>query len=156
MTDMLVKLYEIDALLSPNQNRQESNIEIRSAIAPEKHIVTRWVTNEFAPNWASECDVAFSNHPVSCILAVNADKLFGFACYNATFKGAVGPIGVLESKRMQGVGRKLLLSALTAMRNQGYAYAIIGGAGPETFFTKTAGAIRIENSSPGPYKGMLT
>ncbi len=156
MTDMLVRLYEIDEPISRNLAAQEPGIEIRPAIAPEKHIVTRWVTDEFAPNWASECEVAFSNHPVSCIVAVCANKLLGFACYNATFKGALGPIGVLPSNRMQGVGRELLLYALTNMRNQGYAYAIIGAAGPEAFFAKAVGAIPIDNSSPGPYKGMLT
>ena len=44
---------------------------------------------------------------------------------------------------------------LEALRAQGYAYAIIGWAGPVGFFEKTVGAKVIENSEPGIYQGML-
>ena len=39
--------------------------------------------------------------------------------------------------------------------DQGYGYAIIGGAGPIGFYEKSVGAIAIPGSSPGIYKGML-
>ena len=155
MVDMLVKLYDIvkpDTFYKPIK---EAGITIRRAIAPEKHIVTDWVQTEFGSGWASECDSAFSNHPVSCIIAVRDNQVIGFACYNATFNGAAGPIGVGGPTRMHGVGRSLLLASLNAMLNQGYAYAIVGNAGAEAFFAKTVGATPIEGSFPGPYKGML-
>jgi hypothetical protein len=37
----------------------------------------------------------------------------------------------------------------------GYAYAIIGGAGPVDFYQKTVGAIEIEGSVPGIYRDRL-
>jgi hypothetical protein len=37
------------------------------------------------------------------------------------------------------------------MRNAGYAYGIIGGAGPVDFYTKSVGATVIPNSVPGIY-----
>ena len=41
------------------------------------------------------------------------------------------------------------------MAANGYAYAIIGNAGTLAFYTKTAGAIPIEGSEPGVYRGRL-
>ena len=38
---------------------------------------------------------------------------------------------------------------------QGYGYAIIGGVGPAEFYAKTVGAIPIEGSEPGIYRGLL-
>ena len=37
------------------------------------------------------------------------------------------------------------------MRDDGYAYAIIGGVGPAEYYAKTVGATLIEGSSPGIY-----
>jgi hypothetical protein len=41
------------------------------------------------------------------------------------------------------------------MKSQGYGYAIIGGVGPAEFYAKTVGAIAIEGSEPGVYRGLL-
>jgi len=115
----------------------------------------RWVRQTFGAAWASECEVAFSNHPVSCFIAVEDSKIIGFACYDATCKDFFGPEGVSEAARGRGIGKTLLLSCLHAMIAQGYAYAIIGGAGPVDFYAKTTGAVIIEGSVPGIYRGML-
>jgi len=37
------------------------------------------------------------------------------------------------------------------MRDDGYAYAIIGGVGPAEYYSKTVGATVIAGSSPGIY-----
>jgi hypothetical protein len=42
------------------------------------------------------------------------------------------------------------------MKSQGYAYAIIGGVGPATFYEKAVGAKLIEGSDPGIYKGIMS
>ena len=57
-----------------------------------------------------------------------------------------------ENKKL---GTALLLAGLDALRAQGYAYGIIGWAGPVGFFEKTVDATIIENSEPGIYRGML-
>jgi hypothetical protein len=41
------------------------------------------------------------------------------------------------------------------MAAQGYAYAIIGGAGPTGFYVKTVGAMPIDGSTPGIYRDKL-
>jgi hypothetical protein len=43
-----------------------------------------WVRGNFSQAWASEADVAFGRQPVSCFVAVQAKRLLGFACHDAT------------------------------------------------------------------------
>ena len=155
MPDMLVKLYELPDITDANNKLTEKGIEVRRAIAPEKHIIVDWVRKTFSPAWASECEVAFTNHPVSCYIAVEEGNLTGFACYDATYRNFFGPTGVGKEARGKGIGKVLLLKCLYAMEAEGYGYAIIGGAGPVDFYAKSVGATAIEGSIPGIYKGML-
>ena len=53
------------------------------------------------------------------------------------------------------IGAALLLACLSAMREEGYGYAVIGSVGPADFYKKICGAVEIEGSSPGVYRGML-
>lgn len=155
MPDMLVKLYELPEVESPQAFEQRTGVTIRRAIAPEKHVVADWIGQRFGRGWVSEAEVAFARNPVTCLIAVEKDKLLGFACYDATMRGFFGPTGVDEQERGRGVGKLLFLRALQCMHDEGYGYAIIGGAGPTAFYEKSAGAIAIPGSSPGVYKGML-
>jgi GNAT superfamily N-acetyltransferase len=118
--------------------------------------VVDWIRRTFQYDpWVNECDVSFANKPASCFVAIRQKKLVGFACYDATCKDFFGPMGVDEAARGQGIGGALLLTALRAMREQGYAYAIIGSAGPVEFYAKECGATLIEGSVPGIFRGML-
>ena len=155
MPDMLVKLYELPGIETHIERLKRRGINIRPAMAYEKRQVVEWVRGAFGDRWASECDVAFSNHPVSCFIATDSGRIIGFACYESTCKGFFGPTGVAESKRGEGIGTALLLASLQAMANLGYAYAIIGGAGPGEFYERTVGATAIEGSVPGIYRDDL-
>ena len=155
MPDMLVKLYELGPVEPIIEQQTAKGITIRRALPPEKRAVVEWVADKFGNGWASECDVAFSNHPVSCFIAVENDRIIGFACYDATCKDFFGPTGVDESCRGKGTGKALLMACMDALRAEGYGYAIIGGAGPVDFYSKAVGATVIEGSTPGIYKGML-
>ena len=149
MTDMLVKLYDLPETASLVKRLNDEGIVIRAAMPREKHYVVEWVRSLFGEGWASECDVAFSNHPVSCFIAVEAGDVVGFACHDSSCKNFFGPTGVAEMKRRRGIGKALFLSCLHAMAANGYAYAIIGGVGPTDFYAKVAGATIIEGPSSG-------
>lgn len=159
MPDMLVKLYDLPDSTELFRRVRESGVTIRRPLGPEKRHVTEWALQHFRPAWQSECDVAFSNTPISCFIAVKevdgASKLLGFACYDATCRGFFGPTGVDEAYRGGGIGRALLMRCLEAMRDEGYGYAVIGGAGPVDFYAHCCGATVIEGSAPGVYRGML-
>jgi GNAT superfamily N-acetyltransferase len=156
MPDMLVKLYDLPEVERDIKRLGDEGIVIRRAMPSEKHMVVHWVGRVFGAGWASECDVAFANRPVSCFVAAEKGKIAGFCCYETTCKNFFGPMGVAESHRGRGLGRALTLSSLEAMARMGYAYAIIGGVGPAEFYAKVAGAREIEASSPGIYRDRLT
>ena len=155
MPDMLVKLYTLPELESSIAQQRALGIDIRRAIAPEKHVVLDWVKQRFSVSWGSECDISFAHQPVGCFVAISNEKPIGFACYDVTCRNFFGPTGVGEEGRGKGTGKALLLACLHAMRNEGYGYAIIGGIGPAEFYAKCVGATLIEDSTPGMYRGML-
>ncbi|MFD2115365.1 GNAT family N-acetyltransferase [Paenibacillus yanchengensis] len=161
MPDMLVKLYELPPLAPVLEEMKQKGIVIRTALGPEMKAVCGWAKEHFSEYWESEVEVAFARLPVSCIIATTEptdterSKLLGFACYDSTLRGFFGPTGVAEETRGQGVGKALLIACMHAMRDVGYGYAIIGGAGPVDFYAKQLGAIVIDDSVPGVYRGML-
>jgi GNAT superfamily N-acetyltransferase len=155
MPDMLVKLYDLPEVAPLVKTLAAQGIVIRRAMPYEKSAVVAWVSGTFGDDWASECDVAFSNHPVSCFIATEEGRVVGFACHDSTCRDFFGPTGVDEKKRGGGIGKALLLSCLHAMAAQGYAYAIVGGAGPTGFYADTVGATPIAESTPGIYRDRL-
>lgn len=155
MPDMLVKLYNLPPLEPLIARQSQQGVTLRRALAPEKHIVIDWVGRNFWPSWRNECDLAFARQPISCWLATSDERLVGFGCYDATYRNFFGPTGVDQSQRGRGIGEALLLACLHDMAAHGYAYAIIGQAGPVDFYTAKVGASAIPDSEPGPYRGLL-
>ena len=154
MPDMLVKLYELPELDRELADIRQTGVIIRSAMTPEKARVMDWVNSRFV-SWGAEVEAAFSHRPVSCFLAVEKERILGFACHDVTCRNFFGPMAVEQSARRRGLGKALLLAALHAQKAQGYAYSIIGGVGPVDFYRKSVGAVPIKGSSPGVYGGLL-
>lgn len=152
MSDMLVKLYELKDDWSFLAEQGKIGVAIRKPIGPEKHVIVDWVRETFSDAWASETDIAMSNWPISCFVAVLEGRIIGFACYDATALGFFGPIGVDESRRGKGTGKALLWACMLDMKLKGYGYAVIGAVGPSGFYEKAVGAVEIPNSSPGLWK----
>jgi len=155
MADLLVKLYDMKNDWTLLFDQEKQGINIRKPVGPEKNILVDWVREKFEDAWASEMDMAISNRPISCFVAIKNKRPVGFACYDATALGYFGPTGVEEASRGLGTGRALLLACLLDMKLKGYGYAIIGDAGPVDFYQKTVGAIVIKNSKPGILSGFL-
>lgn len=155
MPDMLVKLYDLPDAAPALEACAAQGVQIRRAMTPDKAAVTAWAAQNLGPGAGGEADVCFARFPVSCFLATRGRQIVGFACYNATAPDFFGPTAVAESERGSGVGKALLLRSLQALRDEGYAYAIIGGVGPAEFYAKCTGAVLIEGSSPGIYRDYL-
>ena len=155
MSDLLVKLYELPSSAPLLEQLAGSGIQVRRALASEKTVVARWVAEQFTSGWSCECEVAFGRQPVACTVATQEDTLLGFSCHGVICPDFLGPIGVAPEWRSHHVGKALLLAGLEALRAQGYAYAIIGWAGPVEFFEKSVGAMLIADSEPGIYRGVL-
>jgi GNAT superfamily N-acetyltransferase len=153
--DMLVKLYDLPDSRTLRERLAKAGISVRRALAPEKHKVTAWIRDNFSEGWVSETEVAFSRQPVSCFIAVKDGRITGFACHDATCRNFFGPTGVTPKARKSGIGTALLLACLEDMKQQGFGYAIIGGVGPADYYAKAVGAVLIEGSEIGVYRGLL-
>ncbi|NQT51933.1 GNAT family N-acetyltransferase [bacterium] len=150
---MLVKLYDLPTSFDFVGRLAEQGVTIRKPIGPDALRVQRWVAATFGDGWASEFGVTVGRHPFTSFIAVEAEELVGFACYDATARGFFGPIGVREDRRRKGIGAALILACLQDMKLQGYGYAIVGAVGPADFYTRVCGAVPIPDSSPGIYAG---
>jgi len=153
MPDMIVKLYSLPKINC--EKIEKLGTTIRRPLASEKTKVLDWIQRNFSISWADECEVSFSFQPISTYIAVVDKEIVGFASYNATNRNFFGPTGVKKEFQGKGIGKVLLLKSLVSMKEQGYAYGIIGGIGPEQFYTKTVGAVIIEGSDPGIYGSAL-
>lgn len=153
--DMLVSLLELPDNTQLKKDLQEKGIFIRRAMTPDKYVILPEVEKMMSIYAKGEADVCFSRQPVSLFIATKKDKVIGFACYDGTYRNFFGPTAVAEEYQGLGIGKALLIEALTDMRNVGYAYAIIGSAGPAHFYEKCVGAKEIEGSDPGIYKDFL-
>lgn len=148
--DMLIKLYAV--LSGPPV---VPGAAPRKPLGAEHGPLIHWVKTHFSPSWASEAAAALSNRPITLFIAQQGNDIQGFCCYDATARGFVGPIGVADSARSQGIGAALLLACLHDMRTMGYGYAIAGHVGAPEFFRRVAGAIEIPDSTPGLYAQLL-
>ena len=83
---MLVRLYDLPESSSSVEALRAVGIDVRRALAPEKHVVVAWVREHFGEAWASECDVSFARLPIACFRAQRGQEVLGFACYDATAK----------------------------------------------------------------------
>ncbi len=147
MADLLVNLLKLPAL----DHSAEQDFCVRHAQPWELTPVRHFVETNFSRSWADEMSVGFARQPVSVFVAIIEGELVGFAAYECTRRGFFGPTGVISTARGQGIGKALLLASLSALREMGYVYAIIGAAGPVHFYQRTVGAIVIPDSEPGIY-----
>ncbi len=151
MPDLLVRLYELPDLAPAVAHVAAIGVRIRRPEPWERSIVRGWVARQFTEAWADECDAAYGARPASCFVALQGSALVGFACHDCTRRNFFGPTGVAGQARGRGIGRALLLACLHAMRDGGYAYSIVGGAGPADYYESAVGATVIERSTPGIY-----
>lgn len=155
MPDMLVKLYTLPAVQPLIDEYGSRGIVVRRARPYEITPVRSFVEKHFARVWADEITVGFANKPTTVFIAHREDEILGFGAYECTRRAYFGPTGVLESQRGQGLGKVLLLACLHGLAEMGYAYGIIGGAGPTEFYTRCVGAVEIPGSVPGVYADPL-
>lgn len=155
MPDMLVPLLKLPPLDPVLNEMRGSGVIIRRAQAFEISPVRQFVVERWGSGWADEISVGYANKPCSVYIAIRDGRVVGFGAYECTRKAFFGPTGVNESERGLGIGKALLLACLWGLRESGYVYGIIGGAGPVEFYARTVGATEIPDSVPGIYADPL-
>ena len=155
MPDMLVNLLRLPPRDEGLEELRRGGFVVRRARPWELTPVREFVARNFGARWADEISVGFARQPVSVYVALREGRLLGFAAYECTRRNFFGPTGVVEAERGRGLGRALLLASLWALREMGYAYAVIGGVGPADFYARAVGATLIPDSAPGVYADPL-
>lgn len=157
MPDMLVKLYDLPDSAELYKKLEAKDIRIIRPMTPNKQVVHAWIAEQFGEGWANETDTAFTHFPVSCFIAYDtkSKRILGFASYECTYRNYFGPTGVDPEMRGHGIGAALCIRCMEAMRDEGYAYAIIGSAGPVDFYNKVVGATVIDGAEVGIYKDLI-
>jgi GNAT superfamily N-acetyltransferase len=155
MPDMLVNLLKLQPLEAEIQTMRDAGIIIRRANTHEISRVRSFVEAHWGDGWGDEISAGYANKPISVYIAIRAGEIAGFAAYECTRRGFFGPTGVEENERGKGVGRALLIAGLWGLREMGYVYGIIGGAGPVEFYARAVGAAIIPDSVPGIYSDPL-
>lgn len=142
--DLLVDLHDVIY-----QEPKDKAVLIKRVLSPDSDRVVSFIAKEFNDSWASEAKAGLYKPNPTCFIAVKDETVIGFACYDATAKGFFGPLGVSEKARGLGIGGTLVQRSLLAMKEDGYAYAIIGGVSERTkpFYDKVCnGVMAIPNS----------
>ncbi len=155
MSDLLVPLYKLPPREHGEGRLPGGDLLIRRANTFEASRVTDFVRANFSRNWADEAQATFARQPVTSFLAIEDRTVVGFACYEATRRAFFGPTGVAASHRGRGLGKALLIASLWGLADLGYAYGVVGAAGPVEFYQRTVGAIVIPDSAPGVYSDLL-
>jgi GNAT superfamily N-acetyltransferase len=151
MPDMLVNLLKLPPLEPALQSMRDAGVIVRRARPYEISIVRKFVETHFNTLWADEISVGYAAKPVTVYIAIRDGLVIGFGAYECTRRAFFGPTGVLDSERGKGIGKALLIASLHGLAEMGYAYGIIGGAGPTEFYTQCVGATVIPDSTPGVY-----
>lgn len=144
MPDLLVPLYNLPAAAP-----LPDGISLRPARPFERQALLSFVGLHFSEKWVGEVAVALAAQPAKVLIVEEGGKCLGFACYDVTARGFFGPTGVAPEARGRGMGKQLLLHTLHQLRHAGFAYGIIGQAGPVEFYKSACGAIEIPGSDPG-------
>lgn len=155
MPDLLVPLYKLPPREDGAASVRASGIVLRRPNTFERTPITEFVRTHFTQGWADETEATFARQPISSFIAIDGKKIVGFATYESTCKAYFGPTGVDPAYRGRGIGKALLIESLWGLRDLGYAYGIIGAAGPVDFYQKSVSAIVIPDSVPGIYANLL-
>lgn len=140
---MIVNLQKLPKLEAPD------GVTIKRALVCDMHAISEFSSLHFGRGWDGEVLSSLMQVPPTMFIATENGKLLGYACYDATAKDFFGPTGVASAERGRNIGRALLIRTLEAMRDEGYAYAIIGWVGDAAgFYRKTVGAEFIEGGEP--------
>jgi phosphoribosylglycinamide formyltransferase-1 len=156
VTDLLNLVVDLDErfALSPAGVRalEDSISGVRieaSAVAGDTTLA--WIDSEFGGSWSSQA------HAGTNAFALRDGAPIGFATFDARgfrFRwlrgiarerdvGIFGPFGVAPAERKSGLGAILLRLALAALRERGYARALIAAVGDERlvrYYADSAGA----------------
>lgn len=131
---------ETHNLDTPTRRLEDSTT--RRPSPAESDRVLSFIEKEFGRIWRFEAGRAFETNTPQILITEDADAITGFAAYDVNNRGLgfFGPTGVAKDRRGRGLGCRLLLDTLSAMRDLGYERAVIPWTDAIEFYRKCCGA----------------
>jgi len=127
------------------QRLAAAHTEVRRARPDDAGGLDAFFAQHFGDDWRFEASLAMENEPPALHLALQADRIIGFAAHSTQNRewGFFGPMGTAPEARGRGVGRVLLRKCLNDLRAAGHRTALIPWVGPIAFYSQWCGA-RVE------------
>lgn len=119
---------------------------VRKVHQGDERELADFIEKNFSKEWEHTIQGGFQKEKPSIYIACDEEgRIIGFAAFDVcqNKKGYFGPMGVVKNRRVKGIGNALLHHCLKDMKEIGYEYAIIGGAGPIEFYEKACRAVVI-------------
>ena len=146
LPDMIVRLAGLPDPRPIERRLADEGYAVQRATIRRRPAVAAFIERHFSERWALGTAAAYSRRPVSLFVALSGDEIVGFAAYDCSYRGYLGPMGVREELRGIGLGSALLLRTLEDMAGRAYKWAVIGEVDPVTFYEKVCGAVVIPGS----------
>lgn len=154
LVDLRDERFERGALAAALQVMGGSGFAVERSLGASDRVLA-WIDDEFGGSWSSEAFAA------SNFVARRGDQLAGFVSFGAQNlrfawlrgygqrkdTGIFGPFGVAKAFRGSPIGPNLLIAALAALGEQGYAFGLIpcvNDPGLIAYYIKHTGAHVIE------------
>jgi len=104
---------DLNSVRLPQSDTQDK-YDITEVMPDNRGKVLDFIENEFSTSWAIEAEDVFRSAAPAFLLQCsdNSGTPVGFAAVGATNRNWLGPMGVAEKFRGQGIGRRLLSAAL--------------------------------------------
>ncbi|MHC4445845.1 MAG: GNAT family N-acetyltransferase [Planctomycetota bacterium] len=105
----------------------DQGIEIRRAQVGDETLIERFFVHYFGEGWLAEARIAISRQPPSMHLALNDEKIIGFAAHSTMNQewGNFGPVGIADEFRNRHIGHVLLYRCMDDLKKAGFPSAVI-------------------------------
>ncbi len=115
-------------------------IVLRRALGKEIVAASEFARENFSETWGIEVSETARFDPLPLFIALDGDRIIGFAASETTATSRFGPTGTHPDYRFRGIGRALLKMCLRGIRDRGDDLGPIDSVGPIDFYARAVGA----------------
>ena len=139
--DMAVDLQRANLDSAASEQRLAGQgIVLGRAFLEEVDAASEFARVAFSENWGVEVSETARFDPLPLFIALDGDRVVGFAASETTGRSRFGPTGTDPDYRRRGIGGALLKMCLRGIRDRGESLATIEWVGPIGFYARAVGA----------------
>ncbi len=139
--DLEVDLERTDLDTTQDEGRlRAEGIILRRARPGEVEATAAFALEGFSAVWQAEVAHSADFCPPRLFVALESERIVGFAAYDVDGTARFGPMAVDPGYRRRGIGTALLKMCLRSIRDNGYLRSEIGWVGPIGFYARAVNA----------------